>query len=180
MAFSTAPHASRGDSDMDHLPVRATVSVFELIVLSLWLGAAGFFSSAVAPALFAVLPTRTLAGAAVGRMLPVIFYAGMVVGVALVALQIMARRQWTLGAREIAGIVMLGACAVAQFVISPRIERLRSAIVGSLESLAADDPRRAAFGRLHGISVGWLGVAMIAAVVAMVVAGRALTAESTR
>ena len=75
---------------------------------------------------------------------------------------------------------MIGACAVAQFVISPRIERLRSAIGGPLESLAADDARRAAFGRLHGISVGWLGVAMLAAVVAMVVAGRALSAESTR
>ena len=45
-------------------------------MLALWLGAAGFFSAAVAPALFAVLPTRTLAGEVVGRVLPVVFYVG--------------------------------------------------------------------------------------------------------
>jgi Domain of unknown function (DUF4149) len=162
---------------MDHMPVRASISTLELILLSLWLGAAGFFSAGVAPALFAVLPTRTLAGAAVGRMLPIVFYAGIVVGVVLVVLQVSARRQWTFGAREMAGVVMLGACSVAQFVVSPRIERLRSEIGGPLESLTASDARRAAFGRLHGISVGWLGLAMIAAVVALVVASRALAAD---
>lgn len=165
---------------MDHMPVRASVSTLQLIILSLWLGAAGFFSAAVAPALFAVLPTRTLAGAVVGRMLPVVFYSGILVGLGLAALQVMARRQWSFGAREISGAVMVGACAVAQFIIGPRIERLRSEIGGPLEALAADDARRAAFGRLHGISVGWLGLAMIAAVVAIVVASRALSADSAR
>ena len=72
---------------------------------------------------------------------------------------------------------MVAACAVAQFVVAPRIERLRAEIGGPLEALAADDPRRAAFGRLHGISVAWLGVAMIAAVVALIVAGRASSAD---
>jgi Domain of unknown function (DUF4149) len=165
---------------MEHMPVRPGVSTLELVLLALWLGAAGFFSAAVAPALFAVLPTRTLAGAAVGRMLPVVFYAGMILGVALTVLQVMARRQWTFGAREIAGVVMAGACAISQLLVSPRIERLRAEIGGPLESLAAADPRRAAFGRLHGISVGWLGLAMIAAVVALIVAGRALNADATR
>jgi hypothetical protein len=160
------------------MPVRAGISTLQLVILSLWLGAAGFFSAAVAPALFAVLPTRTLAGAAVGRMLPIVFYAGIVAGIALIVLQFMGRRQWGFGAREIAGVVMVGACSVAQFVVSPRIERLRSEIGGPLEALAADDARRAAFGRLHAISVGWLGLAMIAAVVALVVASRALSAES--
>jgi hypothetical protein len=165
---------------MDYLPVRSSISTLELILLSLWLGAAGFFSAAVAPALFAALPTRTLAGVVVGRLLPLIFYSGMIVGIVLVALQVMARGRWSFGARELGGLVMLGACAAAQFVVSPRIERLRSSIGGSLEALAPDDVRRAAFGRLHGISVAWLGLAMIAAVVALVVAGRALSADPNR
>src|SRR6478735_5835304 len=114
------------------MPVRASVSTLQVIVLSLWLGAAGFFSAAVAPALFAVLPTRTLAGAAVGRMLPIVFYAGIVVGIALIALRWVGRRQWGFGARELAGVVMVGACSIAQFVVSPRIERLRSEIGGPL------------------------------------------------
>lgn len=165
---------------MDYLPVRSSVSTLELILLSLWLGAAVFFSAAVAPALFAALPTRTLAGVVVGRLLPLIFYLGMIVGIVLVALQVMARGRWSFGAREMAGIVMFGACAAAQFVVSPRIERLRASIGGSLEALAPDDVRRAAFGRLHGISVAWLGLAMIAAVVALIVAGRALSADPNR
>lgn len=165
---------------MDHMPVRPSVSTVELILLSLWLGAAVFFSAAVAPALFAALPTRTLAGVVVGRLLPMIFYSGMIVGIVLVALQTMGRGGWSFGARELAGLVMLGACAASQFLVSPRIERLRSEIGGSLESLAPGDVRRAAFGRLHGISVAWLGLAMIAAVVALIVAGRALSADAGR
>lgn len=165
---------------MDYVPVRPSVSTIQLVILALWLGAAAFFSAAVAPALFSVLPTRTLAGAVVGRMLPVVFYAGMVAGALVLGLQVMARGRWTFGAREIAGVVIIGACAVAQFIVSPRIERLRTEIGGPLESLAVDDARRAAFGRLHGISVGWLGLAMIAAAIAAIVAARALSTDPTR
>jgi hypothetical protein len=42
--------------------------------LAFWLGAAAFFSVALAPVLFAVLPTRTLAGEVVGRVLPGVLY----------------------------------------------------------------------------------------------------------
>jgi hypothetical protein len=69
---------------------------------------------------------------------------------------------------------MVVASAVAQLVIGPRIERLRADIGGVLESLAADDPRRAAFGRLHGMSVAWMGLAMLAAAVAAFLIAREL------
>ena len=59
---------------------KLNASIFEAVLVALWLGAAGFFSVAVAPALFAVVPTRTMAGEVVGRLLPAIFYSGMVVG----------------------------------------------------------------------------------------------------
>jgi hypothetical protein len=64
------------------------------------------------------------------------------------------------------------ACAVAQFVIARRIELLRAAIGPNLDALAPGDPRRAAFGKLHGLSVASLGLAMLAAaaVVALAVA----------
>ena len=52
---------------------------------------------------------------------------------------------------------MLLSCAVAQLAIAPRIDAVRSSIPGAVESLAADDPRRVLFGRLHAVSVGWLG-----------------------
>jgi hypothetical protein len=63
---------------------------------------------------------------------------------------------------------LAASCAVAQFLIAPRIHRLREAIGPSLDALAADDARRVAFGRLHWISVAWLGAAMLAAAAALV------------
>jgi hypothetical protein len=153
---------------------RIDPSLIQFAVLALWLGAAGFFSVAVAPALFAVVPTRTMAGEVVGRLLPAIFYSGIVAGILLIGVDLLIRRQWEWGGREIAGLVMIGACAIAQLFVGPRIERLRAEIGGPLESLAIDDARRVAFGRLHGASVAWLGAAMLAAVVALVLAARAV------
>ncbi len=142
-------------------------SIVQLIALALWLGAAAFFSAAVAPALFAVLPSRSLAGLVVGRLLPVVLYAGVFVGLLVSITQVVSRGGWSYRGRETAAAVMVAACAVAQFVIAPRIERLRAQIPGPIEQLALDDARRVAFGRLHGVSVAWLGLAMIAAVVAL-------------
>jgi hypothetical protein len=156
---------------------RVSPSTIQFAILALWLGAAGFMSTAVAPALFAVLPSRALAGAVVGRLLPAVFYAGMLIGVAVIAIQVAADGGLDWGGREIAGIVMTAACAVAQLFVAPRIERIRSAIAGPIEDLPVDDARRVAFGRLHGISVGWLGLAMLAAIVAMVLSARALQAQ---
>lgn len=157
---------------------RSIASSLEIVLLSLWLGAAGFFSISIAPVLFAVLPTRTLAGQVVGRVLPIVFYLGIIAGLMLLVLQFAARQDWSFGGREISGIVMIVSCAIAQFLVSPRIERLRAEIGGSLESLAPGDARRAAFGRLHGISVAWLGLAMLAALFALVIAVRATNSKA--
>ena len=154
------------------MTARAGVPLTETVLLAVWIGAALLFTLVVAPAAFAVLPTRTLAGALVGRVLPVIFYAGVVIGSLIVLLDIIGRTgAW---GRSAAGAVSALACAVAQLVVGTRIDRLRSAISGPLDALAGDDPRRLAFGRLHAISVGWLGLAMVAAIVALTLAVRAL------
>lgn len=154
------------------MTTRVGVPVTETLLLAIWIGAALLFTLVVAPAAFAVLPTRTLAGALVGRVLPVLFYAGAVMGVVVVVLDLAARTSsWTrTGA---AGVTAL-ACAIAQVVVGTRIDKLRASIAGPLDALAADDPRRVAFGRLHAISVGWLGLAMLAAAIALVLAVRAL------
>jgi hypothetical protein len=154
------------------MTVRAGVPLTETLLLALWIGAAFLFTVVVAPAAFAVLPSRSLAGALVGRVLPVIFYAGVVTGSLIVVLDIVGRTgAW---GRSAAGAVAALACALAQLVVGTRIDRLRTAIGVPLDALAADDPRRLAFGRLHAISVGWLGLAMIAAIVALTLAVRAV------
>ncbi len=134
------------------------------LVVSAWLGAAILMSASVAPAAFAVLPSRALAGALVGRVLPPLFVTGVLVG----ALAAACEPSW----RRAAGATMAVVCAVAQFVVGPRIDRVRLAIAGPVEALAETDPRRIAFGRLHALSVGLLGVAMLAALVIVLAAWR--------
>jgi hypothetical protein len=136
-------------------------------LLSAWLGAVLIFSAVVAPAAFAVLPSRAIAGVLIGRVLPVLFLAGMTLGAILLAAELAWRRGlW--GAASAFG-VMLVAGGIAHFVLGARIAALRADIGGPLDALAPGDPRRAAFGRLHGFSVAWLGVALLAALVAIAV-----------
>lgn len=148
------------------------------LVLSAWLGAAVFFSAIVAPAAFGALPDASAAGALVGATLPALFYAGIVAGLVSLGLgapgaSASARVARTVGA---AGIALC--CAVAQFVAVQRIEHLRARLTTPIESLAPSDPMRVTFGRLHALSVGLLGVAMVLAVVTVVLLWRAGLASS--
>lgn len=146
-----------------------------IVLLAAWLGAALVVGAVVAPAAFAVLPSRTLAGALVGRVLPVLFWAGIVVGLVVTATTWgLPSRGWRIGA----ALVLALACAVAQFVIGPRIERIRVAIGGPIDALDPASPVRQAFGRLHGMSVACLGLAGLAAMLALALLIR-LTAGRT-
>jgi hypothetical protein len=151
---------------------RATSSVLQVVMLAFWLGGAALFTMGVAPAVFAVLPTRALAGAVVGRVLPAIFYWGMLTGLAVIVWERGAGHGWRWAGRETASLVIIVSCAVAQLIVSPRIEAIRREIGGSLDSLPTDDARRVAFGRLHAISVAWLGIAMLAGIIALLLAAR--------
>lgn len=129
-------------------------------VLALWLGAALLFTLVVAPAAFAVLPSRALAGLVVGRVLPVLFWSGASVGVlALAVLRAGGSLRSLVGA--MAALLVLSSLG-AQLGVAPRIERARASLGVSLEAVDPSDPRRQEFGRLHGISVLMLGVGMVA------------------
>ncbi len=151
-----------------------THALVSIVLLGAWLGAAALVAAVVAPAAFAVLPTRTLAGALVGRVLPVVFWSGMLVGLAASLLLRPPVRGWLGG--SLVSLVL--ACAAAQFYIAPRIERIRAAIGGPVDALDPADPRRQAFGRLHGLSVAWMGLGGVAALVALVLLVR-LTSSRT-
>ncbi|CAA9349124.1 MAG: hypothetical protein AVDCRST_MAG40-2800 [uncultured Gemmatimonadaceae bacterium] len=146
-----------------------------VVLLAAWLGATLLAAAVVAPAAFAVLPTRALAGALVGRVLPPLFLAGVVVGAAAAALQ------WGGGARGLRlalPLIVALAGAGAQFAVGPRIARLRAEIGPSVDALAPTDPRRRAFGRLHGVSVLLLGAAGLSAAAALVAAAAALRSRA--
>ena len=135
-----------------------------LALAAAWIGAGILFAAVVAPAAFAALPSRSLAGAVVGRVLPALFYSGIATGAALALLQARAGGR-LVTAGTVAGLVTAVSCAIGQLAIAPRIERVRASIPGPVEELPATDARRIQFGRLHASSVLWLGVGMLGAAV---------------
>lgn len=140
-----------------------------VVLLGAWLGASAVVAAVVAPAAFAVLPTRALAGDLVGRVLPVLFWSGIAIGVVVAFLGWrLPLPQWRAGA----AFALVASCAIAQFVITPRLDRIRSAVVGPIDALGSANPLRQAFGRLHGLSVVCLGVGGVAAVLLLVLLHR--------
>jgi hypothetical protein len=138
-----------------------------IAVLSAWIGAALLLAAVVAPAAFAALPSRALAGAVVGRVLPAIFIAGIVACAVAAVLGHVPGASFGRSRLALVGVAAL-ANAIAQFGVAPRIARLRAEIGPQLDALAVDDARRVAFGRLHAFSVAWMGAAMLAVAIALV------------
>lgn len=153
---------------------RRGIDVAAIVVACAWLGAVILFVAVVAPAAFASLPTRSLAGALVGAVLPPVFYSGVVVGLGCALASLVAHRGRSVTAGTVGGLLIAVSCAAAQFVVAPRIDRARAAIAGPVESIPASDVRRVRFGRLHAASVLWLGVAAIGAAVVAAAAGASL------
>lgn len=155
--------------------------MMSVILLAAWLGASLLTAAVVAPSAFAVLPSRALAGALVGRVLPVLFLSGAAVGaLAAVAARRARRLRGTSALAAPAAVVMVAGCLVAQLGIAPRIERLRADAGAPIDSLARTDARRVAFGRLHGASVLALGVSMLAGAAALAAGVRGAAASGAR
>ena len=154
-----------------------------LILLACWFGAALFFGAVVAPAAFGVLRSfglpnaNEIAGSIVTRSLSVINIAGFLISLILLA-TLLLRRHTSSRLAFIIECVCLAVIAlttaVGHWVIAARMRALRAAMVLPIDQIAADDARRIAFNNLHGYSVNALGLAMIAALVAMVLMGRNL------
>jgi hypothetical protein len=108
-----------------------------------------------------------MAGTMVGRVLPALFIAGMVIGVLVAVVTSSAPSagapRWASASALLAAL----ACFVAQFWITPKLDRLRAGIGGPVDALPAGDARRVAFGLLHGYNVAGLGVAMVGAAVCL-------------
>jgi hypothetical protein len=147
----------------------------------MWLGVALFFAAVVAPAAFSVLRSFSLpnaseiAGSIVTRSLGVVNIAGFVIGI-LLLLTLFVRRgaqgrlAFTVEAICLALVVV--ATGVGHFLIAARMRALRVAMVVPIDQVSPADPRRVEFNSLHGYSVNALGLAMIAALIAIVLIAR--------
>lgn len=152
-------------------------------MLACWFGAALFFGAVVAPAAFGVLRSfglpnaNEIAGSIVTRSLSVVNIAGFVIALLLLVTLILRRNasgRMSFIAECICLAVIALATSVGHWFIAARMRALRGAMVLPIDQIASDDSRRIAFNNLHGYSVNALGLAMIAALVAMVLMARSL------
>jgi hypothetical protein len=146
----------------------ALIAGLRTFLVALWFGAAVFFTAAVAQSAFAVLPSRELAGAIVNRTLAILNYAGIVIGLILLASSVLKTEKVNrlkLWIEQGLLLFLTAACAFGQFVIGARLHNIREQIGRPIDEIAADDPLRIAFGALHGYSVLVLAFAMLAALV---------------
>jgi hypothetical protein len=134
-----------------------------LLAIAVWLGGLLTLGGVAAPALFDILGAggdggRLQAAAAFGDMLRRFYLVSYVcAGVLLASLMLRA----ILGPRprrfavrvSIAG-AMLAATAWAGLVVAPQVTRAQQEIGGLPSRLPDDDPRRAAFTRLHRLASG--------------------------
>ncbi len=136
------------------------------LLLALWLGAACFFSFAVAPSAFSVLPARDLAGSVVSRTLLIINLSGIVFGAFLLLTSFLPSRNakpFAVWIERFLLFILTVACVVGQFVIALWMSQIRTSIGKPIEELAEDDALRIQFNQLHEYSVYVLSGAMIAA-----------------
>ncbi|MFZ5472146.1 MAG: DUF4149 domain-containing protein [Myxococcota bacterium] len=134
------------------------VHFLSLFVLALWVGGGAAISFIVAPVVFERAPSRALAGDIVGKILErfdtYVLLAGPLALLATVvemAGTVGATRTLTLKLALLAA--MVGLWLYARLALTPEIRRVRAELGPALDEVPREDPRRIAFGRLHGFSV---------------------------
>src|SRR5438270_12209272 len=152
-----------------------------LLLIALWLGGAVFFSAAVAPIAFSVLRSRNVvyaneaAGTIVTRVLAIINTGGFIIALLLLASAFLFRKGATRRAffvETISLALVAIATGVGQWIIAARMLALRAAMARPIDDVPVDDPLKVSFNSLHGFSVAALGVAIIAAAVAILLLAR--------
>src|SRR5258705_10427883 len=141
-----------------------------LLLLASWLGAAIFFSAAVAPAAFRVLRAFNLpnaseiAGALVSQTLSVVNTSGFVLSVLLLITAFVLKEHYGQLAfilQTILLLIMGITTGVGEWVIAAKMRGLRATMHTTFDQLPAGDSSRIAFDALHGYSVVALSIAIV-------------------
>lgn len=121
---------------------RPAANVGERVLLTLWVGGLWTVGYMVAPALFATLEDRALAGTLAGLMFEIIAWIGMGCAPVLLLINQIRYPGRRLNWRMLVLLAMLLLVMLGQFVLAPLMADLRAS-----GQAAAD-----AFARLHGIA----------------------------
>ena len=144
----------------------------EVLLIGVWLGSMVFFSFAVAPSAFAVLPTREIAGVLVTSTIGKIEVLGLMIGTSLILIQVANWRSRPSGSaikalQTFLLFLMIAAAALSRFWISPAMVSLRAQMGGHIDDVPITDPLRIQFNDLHQYSVGLMSAAMISGLVVL-------------
>ncbi len=155
-----------------------TLNNVRLLLIASWLGAAIFFSAAVAPGAFRVLRAFDLpnaseiAGTIVGHTLSVVNTSGFIVSVLLLIIAFTLKKNYERGsfiAQTALLIIVAVTTGLGEWVIAAKMRGLRAAMRLPIDQVPSGDASRIAFDALHGYSVAALAIAIIAALIAFFV-----------
>ena len=145
------------------------LSFVEVLLLGGWLGSMMFFSFAVAPSAFAVLPTREMAGVIVTSTIGKVEVIGLIIGPILILIN--AVKTGSSSAARFLRIGLIGlmviCAALSRFWISPSMVSLRASMGGHIDDVSPADPMRLHFNDLHQYSVALMGIAIVAGLVSL-------------
>jgi hypothetical protein len=124
-----------------------------LLSLVVWIGGLIFFAFVLAPTVFAVLPTRQLAGNVVSRSLGLLHWMGISCGVVFAITSMIDSRVVDgvvapFALRNLVIYLMLILTLVGMFGIASRMLVLREQM-NPIDAVPHDDARRVEFNRLH-------------------------------
>ena len=122
--------------------ITQTANIGERLLLTLWVGGLWTIGYVVAPALFATLEDRALAGSLAGLMFEIIAWIGMVCAPVLLLINQLRYPQRRANWRALVLVAMLLLVVVGQFLLGPMMAELRAAGQSDAE----------AFARLHGLA----------------------------
>ncbi len=124
-----------------------------LLSLVVWIGGLIFFAFVLAPTVFAVLPTRQLAGNVVSRSLGTLHWMAISCGVifaitSMIDSQVVNGVAAPFAARNLLIYAMIILTLVGMFAVDSRMLVLRQQM-GLIDEVPHDNPLRVEFNRLH-------------------------------
>ena len=128
------------------------------LALGIWLGALVFFGAVLAPIAFSQLPPLFAtpaagihaAGLIVGGSLVRLHWMGLLCGVVFLVVVVLARAHYrSIIPQAVLVLAMMLLTAYSQFSIIPRMDTARDSVGGDIDAVAADNPGRQIFDRLH-------------------------------
>jgi hypothetical protein len=157
--------------------VRTLFHSLVYLVLGLWLGALVFFGAILAPIAFSQLPPLFAtpaagihaAGMVVGDSLVRLHWIGLFCGLIFLVVSVLARAHYrTIIPQALLVLVMMLLTGYSQFSIIPRMDTARDSVGGNVDAVAANNPGRQIFDRLHQRSVHVEGLVLLCGLGALV------------